>query len=241
MFSFSVLLAQRSGGRGLVDRSQESEKYLVISFGPEYCYSDEQGTVSKQISLNNNDFSIGFRKIFASNFGYKFAFNYSNFSGNDDDSKYVRRYSYTSNVMQLSFQAEYSLDIGRKHYNRPTPNSIYGFTGGGILRSTADLNINGDYRGNYIYRTKSVTPFQQSGYAPLVLVGLGYRYNLNNNFVIGGEINCRFPFSDYIDGFKPPTHETVNGKTTVSKSNDVMGGISFTVSYFLGASYMKRK
>ena len=240
LFSFGGLVAQRRGGRGLVDRSQQSESYLVFTIGPEYCYSDTQGAILKQISLNNNDFSIGYRKTFANNLGYKFAFNYSNFSGNDDDSKYVRRYFYTSNVLQLSIQGEYSIKIGKRYYYRPTPNSIYGFAGAGMLKSAADLKIGNDYRGNYIYKTKNVTPFVQSDYAPFVHFGFGYQYNLNNNFIIGGEINCRYAFSDYIDGFKPPTIETYNGKKAVSKSNDVMGGISFSVSYLLGSAYLKR-
>ncbi|MDD4969553.1 MAG: DUF6089 family protein [Paludibacter sp.] len=240
LFSYGGLSAQRRGGRGLVDRSHESLSYLVVSIGPEYCYSDTQGDLWYQMSFKNNDMSIGYRTTYSNNLGYKVTFNNSNFTGNDTGSKYARRYSYSSNVMQLSLQGEYSLKIGRHYYYRPTPNSIYGFAGAGMLRSNANLYIGSDYRDNYIYRSKNISPYIPFDISPFVHFGLGYQYNFNNNFVIGAEFNFKYAFSDYIDGFKPPTIDLNNGTKMVSKSNDVFGGISFTVSYLLGSAYLKR-
>jgi len=240
LFSFGGLHAQVRGGyRGLIDERSESKHFVTLSFGPEYCFSDTQGDAWNQLNINNNEISIGYRTTFANSFGYKAAFNYSNFSGNDIGSKYARRYTYTSNVLQLSLQGEYNIKIGREYYNRPTPNSIYFFMGAGMLRSNANLNINGDYRDNYQYKSRNVSPFVPFDYAPFAHFGMGYQYNFNNNFMIGAEVNFRYAFSDYIDGFKPNTLVLPTG-TFVSKSNDVFGGISFTVSYLLGFSYMKR-
>ena len=240
LFSFGGLSAQKRGGRGLVDRSQESLSYLTLSVGPEYCFSDTQGDAWNQISINNNEISIGYRTTYANNFGYKAAFNYTNFTGNDEGYKGDRRYTYTSNVLQLSIQGEYSLKIGRHYYYRPTPNSIYGFAGAGMLRSNANLLIGNDHRDNYIYRSKNISPYIPFDISPFVHFGFGYQYNFNNNFLIGAEFNFRYAFSDYIDGFKPPTFDLNNGTKMVSKSNDVFGGISVTVSYLLGSAYLKR-
>jgi hypothetical protein len=222
-FFFGGLHAQR--GRGLVDRSEESQSYLSLSLGPEYCQSDLQGSMFNPISLNNNDFTIGYRTTFANNLGYKLAFSYSNFSGKDNNSIYTRDYSYTSNVIQLALQAEYFIKIGRQYYYKPTPNAIYFFLGAGYFKSNANLNLgNSGILPHYSYKPTS--------YAPAIPFGIGYQYNFNNNFLIGAEFNGRYSFSDYIDGFKPPN--------TSSKSNDVMGGISFTLTYLLGFQYLKR-
>jgi len=229
-FFLEGLQAQR--GRGLVDKNDESQSYLSLSLGPEYCWSDEQGSLFNQISLKDNDISIGYRTTYANNLGYKLAFSYSNFTGNDNGSKYVRNYSYSSSVLQLALQAEYFIKIGRRYYYKPTPNAIYFFVGAGVLRCNANLNTNNDIRGNYIYKPIS--------YAPVIPVGFGYQYNFNNNFLLGAEFNARYPFSDYIDGFKPPLVILKNGVKSVSKSNDVMGGFSITFTYLLGFSYLKR-
>jgi hypothetical protein len=228
---FDGLNAQQRGGRGLVDRSMESNSYLTFSFGPEYCQSDTQGTLWNQIPFIGNqantglfdyDVSVGYRTTYANNLGYKLAFNYSSFGGNDIGSIYPRRYKYYSNVMQLALQGEYSVKIGREYYYKPTANSVYVFIGVGVL--SADANLNYNVLAHYVYGKNTI--------APVIPFGFGYQYNFNNNYLIGVEFNGRYPFTDLIDGFKPPYPE--------SKSNDIMGGISFTFSYFLGANYLKR-
>jgi hypothetical protein len=230
-FFLGGLQAQRGGG--LVDKNDESQSYLSLSFGPEYCLSDEQTPLLHQLSFNDNDFTLGYRTTYANNLGYKLAFSYSSFTGNDNWAKIIsRRYSYSSGVMQLALQAEYFIKIGRRYYYKPTPNAIYFFVGAGVLRSNANLNTNNDIRSKYIYKPIS--------YAPVIPIGFGYQYNFNNNFLLGAEFNARYPFSDYIDGFKPPLVILKDGTKTVSKSNDVIGGFSITFTYLLGFNYLKR-
>jgi hypothetical protein len=228
---FGGLNAQQRGSRGLVDRNMESNSYLTFSFGPEYCQSDTEGTLWNQIpffgrdankGLFDFDASVGYRTTYANNLGYKVAFNFSSFGGNDIGSKYARRYEYGSSVMQLAIQGEYSVKIGRQYYYKATPNSVYIFMGVGVLDANANLNYN--ILAHYKYGKNTI--------APVFPFGFGYQYNFNNNFLIGVEFNGRYPLTDLIDGFKPPYPE--------SKSNDIMGGVSFTISYFLGANYLRR-
>ena len=230
-FSLGGLQAQR--GRGLVDKNDESQSYLSVSLGPEYCMSDTQTPLLHQLSFNDNDFTLGYRTTYANNLGYKLAFSLSNFTGNDNYNPGARRNSYSSSVMQLALQGEYFIRIGRRYYYKPTPNAIYFFVGAGVLRSNANLNLGGRQpEGKYIYKPIS--------YAPVIPIGFGYQYNFNNNILLGAEFNGRYPFSDYIDGFKPPLEILKNGVKAVSKSNDVMGGFSITFTYLLGFSYLKR-
>lgn len=237
MFFVTGLSAQ--WGRGLYDRRAETHNYLTTSFGPAYCYSDAQGSVINQISLNNYNASIGYRRLYASNFGYKASFDYSAFSGTDKGSKYGttgRQYMYNSNVMQVSFLAEYTVRIGANTYNNVSTNALYGFVGAGVLRSDANLrNIN-----NQPYTVIPHYEYMKVNYAPVIPFGLGYQYYVNNSFLIGFEVFGRYPLSDFIDGYKPPMVITTDGKKSMSKSNDVMGGVSLTISYLLGSEYLKR-
>jgi hypothetical protein len=226
MFFFNGLRAQ--WGRGLYDSRSETHNYLTTSFGPAFCFSDAQGSWMNQINLNNYNVSFGYRRLYASNFGFKATFDYSAFTGNDKGSKYVRRYSYSSNVMQAAIQAEYTLRIGDRSYYNSVTNAIYGFVGAGVLRS--DATLKGVDTPNYIVIAHYV--YNTVNYAPVIPYGLGYQYYISRNFFIGFEAFGRYPLSDLIDGFKPPQ--------SISKNNDVMGGVSLTLSFLLGSEYLKR-
>jgi hypothetical protein len=230
MFLNAGLHAQR--GSGLVDKSRETTSYLIFSAGPEYCNADTQNTPSLKFNSDNTDLSLGFRKLFSNNLAYKVSFNYSHFMGNDSGYIKLRRYGYSSKVFQFAIQGEYHIKIGRSYYYKPTPNSIYVFLGIGGLKSIVDLNTNNDKRGDYIYKPSFI--------APVIPFGIGYQYNFNNNFLIGAEFNVRYPFSDYIDGFKPPKDLLQDGSKRGSLSNDVMSGFSITLTYLLGNEYLKR-
>jgi len=224
LFFIGGLQAQR--GRGLVDKSDESMSYLTFSVGPSFCFSDTKLKPYSEPILKNYDFSIGYRKLFSTNFGYKVAFNYNNYSGKDTISiSSTRFYSYTSSIMQLGINAEYFIRIGREYYYKPTPNAIYFFLGAGVMRSNAKL-IPNEMRGDYDYKSNKYN------YAPVIPFGVGYQYNFNNNFLIGAEVNWRFPLTDYIDGFSPPYPE--------SKSNDILSTFSVTFTYLLGFEYLRR-
>lgn len=237
LFFFGGLKAQQ--GRGLIDRREETNNYLTFSFGPAYCFSDAQGSWMNQINLNNYNTSFGYRRIYANNFGFKASFDYSAFTGTDKGSKYGitgRQYIYNSNVIQASFQAEYTVRIGESYYYKATTNALYGFVGAGVLRSDANLrNINGQP-----YTVISRYEYMKINYAPVIPFGLGYQYNVNNSFLIGFEVFGRYPLSDFIDGYKPPLVILTDGRKSMSKSNDVMGGVSLTISYLLGSEYLKR-
>jgi len=223
LFLNAGLHAQR--GRGLVDKSDETMSYFTLSVGPSFCFADTKKSALSQPITSNYDFSIGYRKLFPSNFGYKFAFNYSNYSGFDTLSvTSTRNYHFTTNVMQLALQAEYHIKIGRTYYYKPTPNSIYLFLGAGVMKSKANLEIN--QLRNYDYKIN--TDF----YAPVIPFGIGYQYNLKDKLSIGAEMNWKFPLTDLIDGFSPPYPE--------SKSNDIIGGFSITLTYLLGFEYLRR-
>jgi len=234
LFFFIELYAQ-SRSRGLVDESRENQSYLLFSVGPEFCFADPTESPFNQNILKNYNLSLGYRKLFSNNFGYRLELNYLNLTGNDTVSlKNPRRYAFNTTALKVSILGEYSIIIGRRYYYRSTPNIIYGFLGLGFLRTNANLNYDpSNPTAPYTYR--------KIYNCPVIPFGGGYRYNFNNGFLMGIEINYNFPFSDYIDGFKPPMKKLADGTKSVSKSNDVFSGVSLTFSYLFGSEYMNRR
>jgi len=227
LFFFIELNAQRRS-RGLVDESKETQSYLLFSVGPEFCFADPTGSPFSQSVLKNYNLSLGYRKLFPNNFGYRLELSYLNLTGKDNESlNNVRRYSFDTKALKASVMGEYSIIIGRRYYYRSTPTIIYGFLGVGYLRTNANLNYNKAIPSDSTYTYKKIYN------CPLIPFGIGYRYNFNNGFLMGVEFNYNFPFSDYVDGFKP--------RNSVSKSNDIFEGISITFSYLLGGEYLNRK
>ncbi len=205
--------AQRRNG--LIGRRLESTGSLILSFGPTYCIGDQFGfPLNKSLSggLHNIDFSLGFRHRFTGNYGYKATFAYNNFAG--DDKGNPREFSFTSNVFQLTIQGEYAKFFGKK-YGRSTPHSLYALVGLGIMNSNANLVYDPERRGNAGDTTK------ETDTAPLIPLGLGYQYAIDQKMSLGAEGTIQYTFSDFADGFK----------TKNSKSNDIFVGLVFTFQY----------
>jgi hypothetical protein len=226
----SGLNAQRRNG--LIGHRAETAGSLILSIGPNYCYADPYnskgffGPIANQSILTNNDISLGFRQTFVDNstfsvfgqnvtndLGYKAAFSFDNFTG-DDKIYPVRNYSFTSTVFQLTGQAEYSIHFGQTR-RRNYPHTLYTFLGVGVLNSSAKLNLGTAARGDYQYATIDITP--------VIPYGIGYYFNFQRYYYIGAELKWEFTFSDKIDGFKPPYPD--------SKSNDVFQGFLLTFGY----------
>lgn len=217
--TFFAAHAQRRNG--LIGHRTQSSGALVLTFGPNYSFADPDcskgifGPVINQNIFENQSFTFGYRHTFSDDFGCKVALGYNHFTGNDILSD--RNYAFKTNAFQLEGQGEYYYHFG-KMYRRRWPNTVYGFLGVGVMASNADLTRpTMDNRGRYKYRGDDVTP--------VIPYGIGYRYDIDYQFSVGMELCWKYTFSDFLDGFKPPYPN--------SKSNDVLQGLSFTLSYKL--------
>lgn len=210
---FSNLNAQRR--YGLINRRIESIGLLVISGGPNYCFGDSKVYPFSQNFVTNShnyDLSIGFRSRFASNFGYKIAYNYGNYEGTDLNTPLAYRgYSYISKVQELTAQGEYSIYFGPQ-FIKQKHNLIYVFGGVGVMNTVVDFT--GEKPGGFIY-----FPYD---YSPVFPFGFGYEYELTSKLKLGAEITWHYSLSDYVDGMHHPLF---------SRSNDILGGFKVTLSY----------
>lgn len=212
MSVISGIDAQRRNG--LIGRRTESSGSVTFSMGPSFAFPDTQESPFLQSTyLYMGNFTGGFRYKFPNNLSVKGGLGFFQFSGSDGD--YPRKYSFTSSMVQFTAQAEYAYVFGKK-YGRNKPNSIYAFLGTGVMWNTAKLNTNGNYNSTYKYKSSDV--------APVIPYGFGYQYEILNTGISAGiEVNFEYLFSDYLDGFKPPS--------PASSNNDVFEGISFTLAY----------
>lgn len=205
---FSEVDAQRRNG--LIRRRVDNSGSVILSLGPSFAFTDTHG--SPLMYLNQGNISLGFRYKFPGSWSVKGNLGIYHFSGDDGD--YVRNYDFTSTMYLFSTQAEYSYTFGRR-YGRSKPNTVYGFLGTGVMYAESNLNRNGNANNLYTYKPSVIVP--------VIPYGVGYQYDINSAFFIGAELNFGYLFTDYLDGFKPPSPS--------SSSNDVFEGLSLTIGY----------
>ncbi len=205
---FSEVDAQRRNG--LIRRRVETSGSVILSVGPAFAFADTQTSPFSHLDQVNG--TLGFRYRFPGNFSLKGDLGYYRFSGADGG--YIRNYDFTSEMYQFTARAEYSYIFG-KRYGRAKPSAFYGFLGAGVMYAKSNLNINQNLNSTYIYKPSVV--------APVIPYGVGYQYEINSMFYVGAEINFEYMFTDFLDGFKPPSPS--------SSSNDVFEGFSVTFGY----------
>ena len=95
--------------------------------------------------------------------------------------------------------------------------NLYGFTGiGGIA-----------YRVNFTSPMPLTGTTRESGFAPIVPVGIGVSMAYSGKTNFGLELTGKYAFSDYLDGYT----------SNFSKANDVYYFLTFTFSYKLPTTY----
>lgn len=196
---------------GLIGRRTTSEGSIFLSSGPNYCFGETYGSPTKRSIIDRTNFetALGFKQYFQGNFGYRAEFFYGNYTSHDDIGN--RDFGSISNTIGLSARAEYSYYFGGSNrYRTPNHHSVYGFLGLGVV----NCNVS-----PYSNPNKNPKPHSIE---PLLPFGFGYSYAFNDDVSLGVEAIWKYSFSDYIDGYHSPEF---------SRYNDVLGGISVTVSY----------
>jgi len=220
------------GNDGLVKPIVAGTMSIMLSaFGPAYCFGDPGVLSTKKFFFNVFDFnlldtrfmySLGVRHIFPNNVGMKATAYYGTFIGTDEGSLYpARGYSFKTNVMEFTLQAEY-IFLGGPNSKRLNPHTMYVFAGAGIMHSNAILK----FENNAIFVPvigRLNDKIQLIATAPVLPIGLGYQLRLNYRWSLGGEFVYHTVFSDFVDGLQ----------TSGSKNNDALTSISFTFAYKL--------
>ena len=207
LFSIGIS-AQR---RGLISsRKYDTGGYFLFSAGPAYCAADTYGALFDKSILDGNNWStsLGFKQVFAENFGYRVNVIYGNYIGEDTNLKYHgtsynTSYSYSSNILELTLRAEYTIKFGPRFRIR-NPDSIYGFVGIGGFHTNVTNPKN--------------QPLIQNTIGAILPVGVGYQYEFIDGLTIGAEAGIQYSFSDSLDGYP-----------VIKTYNDILSNFSITI------------
>jgi len=165
-----------------VTKSNENFGSIIMSVGVGYYNSDALAFLFNKYAVNgcNYDFSIGFRHHFSHNFAYRVVLENSNYAINKgvETPTGAGLFHSTTNLLELTARGEYTIKFGSQ-YQSFKRNSIYSFVGGGVLV--------GDVVSEH--ENSSVYPDFRAG---ILLVGLGYSYNINSNIYIGTELTTHY-------------------------------------------------
>ncbi|MFC4232848.1 DUF6089 family protein [Parasediminibacterium paludis] len=146
--------------------------------------------------------------------------------------KQLRNFKFSTSITELSSVIVWNFlgDNGAKEYSRFSP-YVFGGLGISLLHVTRDWhNIN---RGAFDNKSTAIiglgvdTLHRTPTLLPVIPVGIGFKYALNNQLSVRAEATYRIGFSDYIDGFSQSTNPS---------TNDKYYGLSLGVSYRLLAN-----
>ncbi len=143
--------------------------------------------------------------------------------------KQLRNFKFTTSVTELSTVLVWNFfgDNDERDYRRFTP-YVFGGVGISLLNVKRDWsNINRsafDNKSTAIVGLGTDTVHHTPKLLPIMPVGIGLKYAINNKLSLRAEGTYRVAFSDYIDGFSQSTN---------ASTNDKYYGLSIGVSYKL--------
>ncbi|MBN1950486.1 MAG: hypothetical protein JW801_04740 [Bacteroidales bacterium] len=148
--------------------------------------------------------------------------------GSDENSRNDRGRYYKVLISEISLQGEYYFITEERRFksaamfnrrgmlNNYMSFNAYGFLGiGGVYTYARDV---------YIPDQLAVDDIRTHNFGAVIPFGLGLKYILDDKWLLGAELGYRFPFTDYVEGYK----QTLN-----SKHNDVYYFLTFSVGYRL--------
>ena len=129
----------------------------------------------------------------------------------ENSSRFQRDFYFENQIFELSVKGEFYVP----GLLEVIPLEIYGYLGVGLFYHNPQLTV----------PPGAVMPDDEySLFQPAIPMGLGFKYSINESFIIGLDIGHRMTFTDYLDGFTRPA----------SDSDDSYFLGSLRLSYFLG-------
>lgn len=216
----AILLSFTVGAQNYKFASGESS--FELSIGPstlfigdigsplkEKYFFDTSSTMHDSLKLINSSIVFGFHQELDDKFAYKISVHTSSY----ERQKSTESVNYfLSNVFELTARGEYTL------FRKIKPHESHFFihAGIGVLYSSYVVNPQPSVALEPLWIT-----------APIVPVGVGYRYYLTDRFKLGADFNIHYVFNDMVEGRGVPTY------TTGTWPQDVLMNASITASYVI--------
>lgn len=172
-------------------------------------FFDKSSLMHAPMKLINSTITIGYRQEIDEKFAYKISVHSSAF---ERQKSLISPNAFLSNVFELTARGEYVIYQKIK----PRESTFFIHAGLGVLYSSYAVNP----PPAIAIEPKWIT-------APVLPVGLGYRYYLTDRFSMGADFNVHYVFSDLVEGRGVPE------VTTGTWPHDVLMNLSLTASYVI--------
>lgn len=188
------------------------------------------GDLAPEIKLNETKFACGFfyRRNHTKYFSSRYQFAYARIAASDKNFKanQYRNISFFSNIYELGYNVEFNfLPFGMNVLEKDA--SFFAFTGFNMFLFNPRTKLpSGDKVNLRDYGTEGQVLNNKRKYSliqPAVTLGLGYKMNINNNWVFGIETGFRKTFTDYLD-------DTKDAYTDLNELYNKQGGTAVDLS-----------
>ncbi len=193
--------------------------------------SNTESLLGLRLDFTRPNVYVAARYKFSQDFSGKFGLAYG--YGHSQDITNVRvegtdGFKSNTHLIEPSFTAEYYLKKEQRRYRSA---AIYNRRGMLNDYSTWGIYVYGGLGGLYYNAVYDFTPrtndkTKEKGFTLIVPAGFGFKYIHSDKIVFNYEIGPRYVFSDYLDGYKPPS----------SKNNDVYWLTTITLAYKIKTS-----
>lgn len=193
--------------------------------------SNAESLLGLRLDFTRPDLIFGVRYKFSQDFSGKFTLAYG--YGHSQDITNVRiegtdGFRSNTHMIEPAVTAEYYIKKEQRRYRSA---AIYNRRGMLNDYSTFGIYLFGGIGGLYYRAVYDFTPrtndlSKQSGFTLVIPAGIGFKYIYSDKIVFGYEIGPRYAFSDFLDGYQPPS----------SKHNDVYWLTTFNLAYKIKTS-----
>ena len=226
-----IILCFITGLTGFSQRWKLKRYEAIIGVGTLNMFTDlgvsnAESLLGLRIDFTRPDIYIAARYKFSQDLSVKVGLAYG--YGHSHDITNVRiegteGFRSNTHMIEPSVTAEYYVKKEQRRYRSA---AIYNRRGMLNDYSTWGIYFYGGLGGLYYDAVYDFTPrtndkTKENGFTLIIPGGIGVKYIFSDKIVFGYEIGPRYVFSDYLDGFKPPS----------SKSNDVYWLTTFTLAY----------
>jgi hypothetical protein len=193
--------------------------------------SNTESLLGLRLDFTRPDVYFAVRYKFSQDFSGKFGVAYG-YGHSKDITNYriegTDGFKSNTHLIEPAFTAEYYIKKEQRRYRSA---AIYNRRGMLNDYSTFGIYLYGGLGGLYYKAIYDFTPrvndkTRESGFTLIIPAGIGFKYIYSDKIIFGYEIGPLYVFSDYLDGFKPPS----------SRHNDIYWLTTFSLAYKLKTS-----
>ncbi|MBN2214386.1 MAG: hypothetical protein JW723_09085 [Bacteroidales bacterium] len=234
--AFLIILCWITGQTSFSQRWKLKRYEAIVGIGALNLFTDlgvsnAESLLGFRIDFTRPDIYVAARYKFSQDFSGKIGLAYGYGHSHDISNERIEGtegFRSNTHIIEPCITAEYYIKKEERRYRSA---AIYNRRGMLNNYSTWGIYFYGGLGGLYYDAVYDFTPrpgdkTKENGFTLIIPAGIGLKYIYSDKIVFGYELGPRYVFSDYLDGFKPPS----------SRSNDVYWLTTITLAYKIKTS-----